>query len=66
MSWKLDDSESIIELIVAEIRQAAKQGSKHKLLKKWRAQLEGEPTRLQPYQIDMIVREVRRRLEEGK
>jgi hypothetical protein len=31
----------------------------------WRAKLEKEPTLLQPYQIDEIVREVRRRLGGG-
>ena len=31
----------------------------------WRAKLEKEPTLLQPYQIDEIVREVRRRLVNG-
>ena len=30
----------------------------------WRAKLENEPTLLQPFQIDEIVREVRRRFSE--
>jgi hypothetical protein len=33
-----------------------------RVLAKWRAQLEKEPTLLQPFQIDEIVREVRRKL----
>ena len=32
------------------------------VLMKWRAKLEKEPTLLRPFQIDEIVREVRRRL----
>ncbi len=32
------------------------------ILMEWRAKLEKEPTLLQPFQIDEIVREVRRRL----
>ena len=34
-----------------------------KVLAKWRAKLEKEPSLLQAFQIDEIVREVRRRLE---
>jgi hypothetical protein len=33
-----------------------------KVLMEWRAKLEKEPTLLQPFQIDEIVREVRQRL----
>ena len=33
-----------------------------KILMTWRAKLEKEPTLLQPFQIDEIVREVRQRL----
>ena len=33
-----------------------------RVLMEWRAKLEKEPTLLQPFQIDEIVREVRRRL----
>lgn len=32
------------------------------VLKAWRTKLEREPTLLQPFQIDVVVREVRRRL----
>ncbi len=66
MTCKLEDWEATIEKIVAEINQAAKQGGKWKVLRNWRSQLEEEPTRLKPYQIDIIVREVRRRLKGNK
>jgi len=35
-----------------------------KILMAWRVKLEKEPTLLKPFQIDGIVREVRRRLSE--
>ena len=35
-----------------------------RVLMAWRAKLEKEPTLLQPFQIDEIVREVRRRLND--
>ena len=63
MSWKLKDWESTVEKIVTESNQALKQSGKQKVLDDWRAQLQKEPTLLQPFQIDVIVREVQRRLE---
>jgi hypothetical protein len=33
------------------------------ILTKWRAKLEEEPSILKPFQIDQIIREVRRRLD---
>jgi hypothetical protein len=63
MTWKLEDWEVTIQRIVAEINQAAKQGGKQKVLDDWRARLEKEPNLLQAFQIDVIVREVRRRLK---
>lgn len=55
--------EPTIQQIVAEINQEQNNSRKHSLLIAWRAKLEKEPTLLQPFEIDVIVREVRRRLE---
>ena len=63
MPWKLKDWESTVKKIVTESNQALKQSGKQKVLNDWRAQLQKEPTLLQPFQIDVIVREVQRRLE---
>ena len=64
MAWKLEDWGATIEKIVNETNQAPKRSGKQKVLDDWRAKLQEEPTQLQPYQIDMIVREVRRRLKD--
>jgi hypothetical protein len=55
------------EGIVQEITDDCnhQQKGEDKVLVGWRAKLEKEPTLLQPYQIDEIVREVRRRLGNG-
>ena len=63
MSWKLDDWESTIEKILAEMNQAAQLGGKRRIVDTWRSRLEKEPAFLQPHQIDMIMREVQRRLK---
>ena len=63
MTWKLKDWEATIEKIVHESNQALKRSGKQKVLDDWRAQLQDEPARLKAYQIDVIVREVRRRLK---
>ena len=63
MRWKLEDSEATIERIVEEMKQGPERGGKQKIFDDLRAQLEREPTLLQPFQIDVIVREVRRRLK---
>jgi hypothetical protein len=63
MSWKLDDWESTIEKILAEMNQAAQLGGKRRIVDTWRSRLENEPAYSQPYQIDMIMREVQRRLK---
>jgi len=55
--------ESTVQKIVDESNQEEKQGGKHRILTAWRARLEQEPTSLPPYKIDLIVREVRRRLD---
>lgn len=59
----LKDWEPIIAKIVDETNREPKNGAKQKLLVEWRAKLEKEPPNLPPYQIDEIVREVRRRLD---
>ena len=55
--------EPIVEQILAEMHQQAGESGKQKVLTAWRAKLEKEPTLLQAFQIDLIVREVRRHLD---
>jgi hypothetical protein len=59
----LKEWEPIIQGIVDAFQREKTDPFKHNILKQWRAKLEKEPTLLQPFQIDQIVREVRRRLE---
>jgi hypothetical protein len=56
----LQDWEGTIQKIIAECGN--EQEKPAKILMAWRAKLEKEPTLLQPYQIDEIIREVRQRL----
>ncbi len=63
MAWKLENWEATIEKIVTESNQALKQSGKQKVLDDWRAKLEKEPNHLQAFQVDVIVREVQRRLK---
>lgn len=63
MRWKLEDWEATIEKIVNETNQSPKESGKRRILDDWRAKLEKEPNLLQAFQIDVIVREVRRRLK---
>jgi hypothetical protein len=58
----LTEWEPTIQAIVDESKDQNESG-KQKIMKKWRAKLEGTPTRLEPFKIDKIVREVRRRLD---
>jgi hypothetical protein len=58
----LKDWEAIIQKIIDESNHEPKEAGKTRLLVEWRAKLEKEPPLLQPFQIDEIVREVRRRL----
>jgi len=53
--WKVT-----IQEIVDQCNQ--EENRSDKVLMEWRAKLEKEPTLLQPFQIDEIVREVRQRL----
>ncbi len=55
--------EATIRQIVDETNQQPMEAARHRILVDWRARLEQEPTSLPPYKIDVIVREVRRRLE---
>jgi hypothetical protein len=67
MPWKLEDWKATIEKIVNETNQASTRSAKQRVLDDWRAQLQKEPTLLQAFQIDVIVREVQRSLKsDGK
>ena len=57
---RLQDWEATIQEIVGECNHEQKGADK--VLSKWRTKLEQEPTLLQPFQIDEIVRAVRLRL----
>jgi hypothetical protein len=61
MPMRLQEWEETIQEIVAEYGH--KQKGADSVLTAWRAKLEQEPTRLQPQQIDQIIREVRKRLD---
>lgn len=55
--------EGIVQTIVDESNQEKHESGKNRILRAWRAKLENEPTLLAPHQIDVIVREVRRKLD---
>ncbi len=57
----LQEWEVTIQEIIDECNEQKETGE-DRILMKWRAKLEKEPTLLQPFQIDEITREVRRRL----
>ncbi len=67
---RLQEWEVAIQEIVDECNHEQKERgesgqreiSESGILMKWRAKLEKEPTLLQPFQIDEIMREVRQRL----
>ncbi|MFP6677927.1 MAG: hypothetical protein VB878_22760 [Pirellulaceae bacterium] len=59
---RLQEWEVTIQEIIDEYNHDQKERTGEKTLVKWRAKLEKEPTLLQPFQIDEIVREVRQRL----
>ena len=61
---RLEEWEVTIQEIVDECNHEQKGRGGDRILEKWRATLEEEPTALQPFQIDEIVREVRRRLSD--
>ncbi len=59
---RLQEWEVTIQEIIDECNHEQKESGENKILMKWRAKLEKEPTLLKPFQIDKIVREVRQRL----
>ena len=58
---RLQEWEATIQDIVDECNEQKETGE-DRILMKWRAKLEKEPTLLKPFQIDEIMREVRERL----
>jgi len=63
LSMNLKAWETTIQQLTEESNAEAKESGKQKLLMAWREKLTKEPHRLQLYQIDEIVREVRKRLK---
>ena len=53
--------EPTIQMALDAFLAAPNEPGKQRVLKEWRAKLEKEPHKLQAFQIDEIVREVRRR-----
>ena len=54
--------EATIQEMVSESNNQATDGGQHRILSTWRAKLEKAPTSLPPFEIDQIVREVRKRM----
>jgi hypothetical protein len=61
---RLEDWEVTIQEIVDECIHQEDEMSDDRILMKWRAKLEKEPTLLEPYHIDEIIREARQRLSD--
>ena len=61
---RLEEWEVTIQKIIDECNQEEERVDR--VLMEWRAKLEKEPTLLQPFQIDEIVRAVRDRLEASR
>ena len=57
--------EATIGQIADEFSHEPEEPGRIRVLKAWRVRLEKEPTSLLPYHIDLIVREVRKRLTVG-
>ena len=57
---RLEDWAVTIQTMTDECNHV--QTTPDRVLKQWRVKLEKEPTLLQPFEIDQIVREVRRKL----
>ena len=57
---RLEEWEGTIQMMTDECNHD--RGKADRVLMEWRATLEKEPTLLRPFQIDEIVRAVRRRL----
>jgi hypothetical protein len=62
MQMDLKDWEVTINQIADESNQQPRESGKLKVLFAWRAKLALAPTSLPPFQIDQIVREVRKKL----
>jgi len=58
---RLEEWEVTIQKIIDECNHEPER--EDRVLMEWRAKLEKEPTLLQPFQIDKIIRAVRERLE---
>ncbi len=58
----IENWESTIQQITDETNRKRTECGKYRILNAWRAKLEKEPPFLSPFQIDEIVREVRRRV----
>jgi hypothetical protein len=63
---RLEEWEGAIDKIVDACRQEPNEQTMIKLLMAWRLELEKGPSRLEPFQIDEIIREVRDRLGRGE
>ncbi len=63
---RLQEWEVTIQEIVDECNHEQGKTGEFEILRKWRAKLQKEPTLLQPFQIDKIMREVRQRLNNGR
>ena len=59
---KLQDWEMTIQQIIEASNREPKESGKYKVLTEWRTKLAKDERPLQPFQIDEIVREVRKRL----
>ncbi len=59
---RLEEWEVTIQEIIDECDHEPTESGRSRILTKWRVKLEQEPTLLQPFQIDEIMREVRQRL----
>ena len=62
---RLQEWQATIQEIVDECSHESRERDRNKILVKWRLELEKEPALLQPFQIDQIIHEVRRRLKIG-
>ena len=58
---QLKDWETTIQQMAYESNNAPFESDKDQVLRTWRSNLEKPPTGLQPFQIDQIVREARKR-----
>ena len=62
LPMQFQDSELIVQQILGDFARERNEGRKDKILIEWRVKLEKEPTLLKPFQIDKLVRDVRRRV----